>query len=192
MEQIRKQETIIYGGAFNPPTLAHKAILEACVEYAQTQEADVWVMPSGDRQDKTIATSRALRLAYIDAMVEGVDNKAVAPEIVTTELDRTVLVETYDTIKELEGEYPGRRFTFVFGADSTETMASWKGGRELLDELSMLVIEREGSIINPLARHAIRMQVQAPNVSSTQVRELVAAGASIDHLVVAPVALLLR
>lgn len=192
MEQIRKQETIIYGGAFNPPTLAHKAILEACVEYAQTQEADVWVMPSGDRQDKTIMTSRALRLAYVDAMVEGVDNKAVAPEIVTTELDRTVLVETYDTIKELESEYPGRRFTFVFGADSTETMASWKGGRELLDELSMLVIEREGSIINPLARHAVRMQVQAPNVSSTQVRELVAAGASVDHLVVAPVALLLR
>ena len=191
MEQIRKQETIIYGGAFNPPTLAHKVILEACVEYAQTQAADVWVMPSGDRQDKTIRTSRELRLAFIDAMIESVDNKAVAPEVITTELDRTVLVETYDTIKELERDYPGRRFTFVFGADSTETMASWKGGRELLDELSMLVFERDGSAVNPLARHAVRMRVQTPNVSSTQVRELVAAGASIDHLVAGPVAQLL-
>jgi len=192
MEQIQKKETIIYGGAFNPPTLAHKAILEACVEYAQAQLADVWVMPSGDRQDKTIPTSYELRLAYVDAMIESVDNKVFIPEIVTSELDRTVLVETYDTIRELEGEYPGRRFTFVFGADSTETMASWKGGKKLLDELSMLVIEREGSVINPLARHAVRLQVQVPNVSSTQVRELVAAGASVDHLVAGQVAQLLR
>ena len=62
---------------------------------------------------------------------------------------------------------------------------------ELLDELSMLVFERDGSAVNPLARHAVRMQVQTPNVSSTQVRELVAAGASIDHLVAGPVAQLL-
>jgi len=192
MEQIRKQETIIYGGAFNPPTLAHQAILRACVEYAQEQQAEVWVMPSGDRQDKTIPTSRELRLAYVNAMIESVNCEVTTPEVVTTELDRSTLVETYDTIKELEGEYPGRRFTFVFGADSTETMASWKGGEELLKSLSMLVIEREGSIVNPLARLAVRMKVQAPNISSTQVRQRLAAGVSIDDLVAAPVALLLR
>jgi len=192
MEQMRKQETIIYGGAFNPPTLAHKAILEACVDYAQTKQADVWVMPSGDRQDKTIATSRVMRLTYIEAMIESVDNKKLTPEVVTSELDRTVMVETYDTVRELEQEYPERRFTFVFSADSTETMASWHGGEELLESLSMLVVEREGSIVNPMARHAVRMQVNVPNVSSTQVRERLAAGVSVADLVAAPVALLLQ
>jgi len=192
MEQIRKQETIIYGGAFNPPTLAHKAILDACADYAQTRQADVWVMPSGDRQDKTIRTSRAMRLAYIDAMIESVDNTEVVPQVVTTELDRTIMVETYDTIKELEAEYPDRTFTFVFGADSTETMASWHGGEELLENLSMLVVEREGSVVNPMARHAVRMQVNTPNVSSTQVRERLAAGVSVADLVAARVALLLQ
>jgi len=192
MEQIRKQETIIYGGAFNPPTLAHKAILEACVEYAQTQSADVWVLPSGDRQDKTIATSRDLRIAYIEAMIESVDNKVLIPEVVTTELDRTVMVETYDTVRELEAEYPDRTFTFVFGADSTETMAIWHGGEYLLENLSMLVVEREGSTVNPMARHAVRMQVEAPNVSSTLVRERLAAGVSVADLVAAPVAMLLQ
>ncbi|MFZ1300978.1 MAG: nicotinate-nicotinamide nucleotide adenylyltransferase [Candidatus Microsaccharimonas sp.] len=192
MEQLRKQETIIYGGAFNPPTLAHKAILEACIGYAQSQQADIWVLPSGDRQDKTIATPRDLRIAYVNAMIESIEDRAVEPWVVTSELDRTVLVETYDTLKELELENPDRRFTFVFGADSTQTMASWKGGRELLDELSMLVVEREGSEINPLARHAVRMTVQTPNVSSTQVRERLAVGAPVDDLVSGPVALLLR
>jgi nicotinate-nucleotide adenylyltransferase len=192
MEQIRKQETIIYGGAFNPPTLAHKAILEACTEYAQSLQADVWVMPSGDRNDKTIATSRALRLAYIDAMIESVTTQYTVPKVITTELDRPVMVETYDTVKELERDYPDRRFTFVFGADSTETMASWYGGEALLEDLSMLVVERQGSVVNPMARHAVRLYVDAPNVSSTLVRERLAAGVSVDDLVAAPVALLLQ
>jgi len=192
MEQIRKQETVIYGGAFNPPTLAHKAILEACVDYAQTLNADVWVMPSGDRQDKTIATSRDMRIALIEAMIQSINNKDLIPKVVTTELDRTIMVETYDTVRELEAEYPDRTFTFVFGADSTETMASWHGGEYLLENLSMLVVEREGSIVNPMARHAVHMQVEAPNVSSTLVRERLAAGISVTDLVAGPVALLLQ
>jgi len=192
MEQIRKQETIIYGGAFNPPTLAHKAILEACINYAETKQADVWVMPSGDRNDKTIRTSRDMRLAYIDAMINSVEDTQLIPQVLTTELDRTVMVETYDTVRELEEEYPDRTFTFVFGADSTETMASWHGGKKLLENLSMLVVEREGSIVNPMARHAVRLQVEVPNVSSTQVRERMAAGVSVADLVAGPVALLLQ
>ena len=192
MEQIRKQETIIYGGAFNPPHVGHKAIMIACAEYAQTRQADLWVMPSGDRTDKTIQTSRDLRLAYVHAMIESVDTTGVVPQVVTTELDRAVMVETYDTVKELEGQYPDRTFTFVFGADSTETMASWQGGAELLENLSMLVVEREGSTVNPMARHAVRLQVQAPNVSSTLIRERIAAGMSVDDLVDRPVALLLQ
>ena len=192
MEQIQKQETIIYGGAFNPPTLAHKAILEACVSYAETQKADVWVMPSGDRLDKSIATSRERRLAYVAAMIMSAEASCITPKVVTTELDRTIMVETYDTVKELEAEYPDRKFTFVFGADSTETMASWKNGEELLEELSMIVVERAGSIVNPMARHAVRLEVETPNVSSTQVRERLAAGMPVDDLVAGPVALLLQ
>ena len=192
MEDTRKQETIIYGGAFNPPHLGHKAITIACAEYAQAHQAELWIMPSGDRTDKTIQSSRELRLSYVHAMIESIENTEIVPQVVTTELDRSVMVETYDTVKELEAQYPDRSFTFVFGADSTETMASWKGGEELLENLSMLVVEREGSTVNPMARHAVRLQVQAPNVSSTLIRERLAAGMPVDDLVAGPVALLLQ
>lgn len=171
MERAPKTETIIYGGAFNPPTLAHVAILRACFEYAEPHHADVWVMPSGNRLDKTIGIEREQRLAYVDALIgdaaRGVNDQAA---VETMELDRTVAVETIDTVNELKQTYPDRSFTFVFGADSTETMAEWKGGDELLETLPMLVIEREGSRINPLARHAVRLSVTTPAVSSTQVR----------------------
>lgn len=193
MERALQKETVIYGGAFNPPTLAHVAILRACFQYAETADADVWVLPSGNRLDKTIPTPREQRLAYVDAMIEDARVGDVAVAVKTLELDRTIPVETVDTYDELNAQYPDRSFRFVFGADSTETMAEWSGGERLLDELQMLVCERPGSVVNPLAKHVIRMTVETPNVSSTMVRQCLQDGESFAHLVSPHVApLLLR
>lgn len=180
MKQI---ETIIYGGAFNPPTLAHEAILQACVDHASTVEADVWLLPSGDRIDKQIPVSRERRLGYIAAMIEDIETMVTKIEIVTSELDRTVAVETYDTVRELARSNPDRHFTWVFGADSTETMAEWKKGKWLLENLSMLVVERPGSVINPAARQVTGLSIPELAVSSTEVRQRLETGETVRHLV---------
>lgn len=190
-ERFEQKETVIYGGAFNPPTLAHVAILRACLDYAQSSDADVWVMPSGNRVDKTIAVDRDTRLEYAKAMIHDADGNAETASIQTLELDRPVAVETIDTLRELQATHPDRSFRFVFGADSTETMASWKDGQELLEKLPMLVVEREGSRINPLAKHVTRLTVSTSDVSSTQVRQRLVNGEPVDDLVSPQVALLL-
>lgn len=192
MERTMQKETVIYGGAFNPPTLAHIAILRACFEYAEPNDADVWVVPSGNRLDKTIPTPRQQRLLYVDAMIEDARVGTVSVAVPTLELDREVPVETVDTLDELQTLYPDRLFRFVFGADSTETMAEWNGGERLLRELPMLVVEREGSTINPLAQHVVRMTVNTPNVSSTMVRECIKTGTPFQHMVSPHVEALLR
>ena len=184
-------ETIIYGGAFNPPTLAHLAILQACVEYARPRSAEVWIMPSGDRRDKTIAVDRERRLEYVTAMADDAETEDVPVDLLLSELDRHVSVETYDTVLELDEQFPDRSFTWVFGADSTETMHDWKEGDWLLENLSMLAIEREGSRINPLAKRAMALTVPSLAVSSTMVRARLAAHESVDDLVSPRVAELL-
>lgn len=65
------KNTIIYGGAFNPPTRAHQAILQACIDYAEqlSVDAEVWLMPSGDRVDKKIEASYADRLELLSSSV---------------------------------------------------------------------------------------------------------------------------
>jgi len=176
-------ETIIYGGAFNPPTLAHLAILQACVDYAQPRGAEVWVMPSGNRSDKTINVDNNRRLEYVGAMVEDTEAKGVPISIVTDELYREVAVETFDTVLELNDTYPNREFTWVFGADSTETMGDWYNGPWLLENLSMLVLERDGYTINPLAKRAMALTIPHMNISSTEVRNGLAAGMDVSQLV---------
>jgi nicotinic acid mononucleotide adenylyltransferase len=84
---MEKTTTIIYGGAFNPPTLAHKAILEACAKVAKRHNGEVWVMPSGDRTDKEIPVSRDTRMTYIDALIRDIDARDIPITVTTIELD---------------------------------------------------------------------------------------------------------
>jgi nicotinate-nucleotide adenylyltransferase len=183
MEQNKRIETIIYGGAFNPPTLAHIAIMQACVQYARPRGAEVWIMPSGVRVDKPDAIDHERRLTYVNAMVEDVDTEGVATQIYTKELERTVSVETFDTVLELNDAFADREFTWVFGADSTETMGEWYNGPWLLENLSMLVLERDGYAINPLAKRAMALTIPHLTISSTDVRNGLAEGKDISNLV---------
>lgn len=183
MEKPNRPETIIYGGAFNPPTLAHVAILQAVLEFAEPTQSEVWVMPSGTRLDKAIDVPRVSRLEYVHAMIADASRHRASVQVNTSELDRAGPTETYDTVKRLQAEYPGRDFRFVFGADSTQTMPSWRGGAELLDQLPMLVVNRPGSMVNPMARHALKLSVVTPDISSTEVRRRQITGEPINSFV---------
>jgi len=124
-------------------------------------------------------------------MLTDVDKHNIDVKIIETELDRTILVETYDTVVEMNQTYPDRELCFVFGADSTETMLEWKGGQWLLDNLPMLVIARDGHTLNPLARSAVELKIKTPPISSTEVRARLAEGLKVDDLVSSTVLALL-
>ena len=191
MEKITSQETIIYGGAFNRPTLAHRAILQACVDYAEPRNADVWLLPSASRVDKTIEAGRSERIEFCQALIRDVMSRTVNLAVDTTELDRTQLTETYDTVNELDTLYPERTFTWVFGADSAASMETWDHGRWLKDNLSMLLINRPGTPLPNLGPRAVELPVQAGNYSSTELRRRLAAHEPYDDMVSPEVARLI-
>ena len=176
-------DTIIYGGAFNPPTRAHQAILQACVDRAEHTGADVWLLPSGSRTDKTIEVTREDRLRMLDALIGDVLTRVVAVHVDTSELDRTSRTETYETVTQMSLLHADRRFIWVFGSDSVETMHEWQRGEWLLDNLPMLIVERPGTPMRAVGRHATRLEVNTPATSSTDVKRLIAARQPIDHLV---------
>lgn len=181
--ESQQQETVLYGGAFNPPTLAHEAILQACVDYAEPRGADVWVVPSASRSDKSIEVGRERRLEYCQALTRDVLRRTVGIDVMTMELDRGYQTETYDTACELELLHPDRSFTWVFGADSVATMDTWHNGQVLKDSLSMLVVNRPGAPEVPLGARATRLDVDAGVLSSTELRRRMAAGERYDDIV---------
>ena len=183
MEKVTSQETVIYGGAFNRPTLAHQAILQACVDYAEPRKADVWLLPSASRVDKAIEVERDERIAFCEALTRDVMSRTVSLAVETFELDRTELTETYDTVRELDARFPERTFTWVFGADSVASMDTWDHGRWLQNHLSMLVINRPGTPLPVLGPRAVELPVDAGNYSSTELRRRLATGEPYEDMV---------
>lgn len=176
------KETIIFGGAFNPPTRAHQAILQACINYAAPRDADVWLLPSASRRDKEIAVPRDYRLELLGALLDDVTIGGVNVSVQTIELDRPCPTQTYTTVKELEAIYPNRRFVWVFGSDSIASMSTWNNGDRLLRHLPMLIVQRD-DITYPIPAQAQPLGVATQGLSSTELRRRLSVGEAYDELV---------
>jgi nicotinate-nucleotide adenylyltransferase len=176
-------KTIIYGGAFNPPTVAHQSILSACSDLAAVMDGEVWLLPSGNRTDKSINVPNEVRLQFVEAMRQA-DNFTELIQINELELHREIAVETYDTMQELNSLYPEREFYWVFGADSTQTMHQWHQGDWIVENANVIAVNRVGYEVNPKIRNATLLDIECLDVSSTIVRQKLSTGEVFDNLVI--------
>lgn len=176
----------VFGGSFNPPTGAHEAIVSACLDVKHIDE--VWVMPSGDRLDKQFTTTDSDRVSMLEHMRKEVFSDDRRLHISRFELDLPRPSQTWRTYKELTKHFPEHTFHFVFGTDSYASMPGWKEGDCLRREMPMLIIERPGTPYVPAPNVRRLDVVNAPVISSTMIREAVAAGLPWRHQVSAGVA----
>ena len=110
----------VFGGAFDPPHLAHVALVEAAV--AQLQLDQVRVLPTGQAWHKPRNLSDAAhrlamtRLAY-----------APLPQVVVDEREilRTGPSYTVDTLHELQTEYPQAQLFLLLGDDQRRALPAW-------------------------------------------------------------------
>lgn len=178
----KAKKIIIYGGAFNPPTKAHAAILQALVHEAQRTNSEIWVIPSGERPDKTIDITNDTRIALCAALIKSVESHNITIKIIDFELAASTETNTLKSSQNLQKKYPNFTFTWVFGSDSIKTMRTWPGGNELYASLHMLVVTRPGIHLTSLPPHARHMEVQLSPMSSTEVRDRLKNGHSVHHL----------
>ncbi len=178
----KTKKIIIYGGAFNPPTKAHHAILEALVDLAKKNNNEIWLIPSGERPDKVIGVSADMRMALCEALVKSVKNHDVTIKLLDFELTAQTETNTLESSLNLEERYPDCTFTWVFGSDSIKTMRTWPGGEQLFSSLNMLIVARPHHELTSLPPYGKILPVKALAISSTEVREKIKNGHTIDHL----------
>jgi len=110
----------VFGGAFDPPHLAHVALVEAAVSQLQLQQ--VHVLPTGQAWHKprqlSVAQHRLVmtRLAF-----------AHVPQVVVDEREirRTGPSYTVDTLHELQTEYPQAQLYLLLGDDQRRSLPAW-------------------------------------------------------------------
>lgn len=181
LEPKDKIRTIIYGGAFNPPTVAHLEVLNECLNLSDGED-DVWVLLSGERRDKHFTVDSSTRIALGNALIEA----SVNPDAVylnTMELYKESTVETIGTMREFAEKYPNREFVWVFGVDSLNTLFSWYGGEWIADNANILIIPRTGYELEIDLKKATWLNLTPIEISSTAVRAAYLNDERINHMV---------
>jgi nicotinate-nucleotide adenylyltransferase len=182
----------ILGGTFNPPHLGHIAVASHAL--AELGLERVLLMPAGVAPHKAAAPDPGPRhrLSMCRLAVEGSDGLSACG----MELDREGPSYTVDTLTSIHATHPDARLTFIVGADTAETLPAWREPARVLALAELAVATRAGSprehVLETLegltAARVSFLAMPALEVSSSDVRERVARGESVDDLVGARVA----
>ena len=185
----------IYGGTFSPIHNGHVAAARAFME--QMWLDILYVMPTGispHKQMKGDATARdryeMCRLAF-----SGVDGVIVSD----LELRREGKSYTVDTLRQMY--HPDNRLFFLMGTDMLMTLDHWREPEEIFRLCYPVYVRRETdasldeAIVQKIAEYNARygkvvrrIVTPAIEVSSTTVRDTVAAGGDVSGMVPAAVA----
>ena len=172
----------IFGGSFDPVHGAHVALAEAALVELRLDEVR-WI-PAGQPWQKARRMSPAAdRVAMVQIAI------AHEPRFTLDriELDRPGDSFTLDTVRALAEAHPGTQWFLLIGQDQYTGLHTWRDWQTLLGLVVLAVANRPGDARQPDAdvqRFPHRM-VPLPmlDISSTDIRQRVAAGADISHLV---------
>jgi nicotinate-nucleotide adenylyltransferase len=190
----------LFGGTFDPLHYGH---LRTAFELWQSLRlAEVRFMPTGSppHREQPYAPAQA-RLAMVQAAV-ALESAFVVDD---REVRRTGVSYSVDTLTELRAEYPQRSLCLLLGMDAFLGLPNWHRWRELLDLAHIIVAHRPGwraPTMGPLGEVMVdrgtgsvrdlheqcagRIYVHAVTqleISSTDLRQLIAAGHDPRYLV---------
>jgi nicotinate-nucleotide adenylyltransferase len=183
----------ILGGTFNPPHVGHVACARAAAE--QLGLDGVWLMPVAEPPHKRAEHDPGAehRLALCRLAADEDDRLSAS----ALEIERGGPSYTVDTLAALRADRPDDELTFVAGGDMAMSLPEWREPARVLELATFAVAEREairreqvaarlGAL--PGAERIVFFDMPRVDVSSSLVRERVAAGEPVDDLVPAGVA----
>jgi len=180
----------LFGGSFDPVHLGHLLVAQAAREEARLDR--LFFIPAAQspfkperRPTPANLRTRLLRLALPGKTWCEVDEQ---------ELRRGGISYTIDTVNDFRRRFPEARLYCLIGADHVEKLPKWREAEDLARLVEFLVIPRPGGgeIALPAPFKGQRLTGFPLGVSSSQIRERVRAGLSIDELVPRAVAEAIR
>ncbi len=119
---------IVYGGSFNPPTIAHEAIVKKLEEF---RPENIIIVPTGNCYNKKDLIPFSIR----KEMLELVFSHIISDVENTSEYKGTI--NTLDTLSKKYSD-----LYFVMGADNLIEIKSWINYQELINKYHFIIITR--------------------------------------------------
>lgn len=159
----------VFGGSFNPPHVGH-AMIASYLRW--TEQVDVvWFVPAFEHAFGKSLAPWEQRVHALKALAA-----LVGAEVSTVESTLPRPSYTIRTLLALQEQNPSVEFRLVMGADVHAQLPLWRDHERIVAEFNPIVVGRDGYAPVPGVP-------SFPAVSSTEIRERMARGASVDALV---------
>lgn len=183
----------IMGGTFDPVHLGHIAIAKTAMREAALHE--MLFLPDGDPPHKLPGAPGEDRLRMAQLAIEGLPGFWVSD----MELRRQGKTYSVDTLTELLRQDPRRELYYIIGSDTLLLFPTWKTAWKVAGLCRMLVAPRPGNDLDEVRWHQRKffadygliselLSEPGPDISSTEIRNMIAEGHPVDALVGAAVA----
>ena len=143
----------VFGGAFNPPTIAHYELAKHLLTLPFVDE--LILMPVGDHYNKTGMTAARHRFNMLKEMVKNLPNTTVS----RLEIDEPVALKTIQTLEILQKMHPGKEFAFVMGADNLRNLPKWSQHEQLINNFKIIIFDRGDENVSALIKEYFPTQM---------------------------------
>ncbi|MDX1960896.1 MAG: nicotinate (nicotinamide) nucleotide adenylyltransferase [Leptospiraceae bacterium] len=132
----------IFGGSFDPPHKGHLGVvLSFCESYPDSKLILVPAYLSPFKKEKGASSGHILKM--LELLIQ--ENQLDRVSISDIEINQEKLSYTIDTIYEYKKKHPD--LGLIIGADNLENFSSWKDYEKILEQVPLIVFQREGFTI---------------------------------------------
>ncbi len=171
----------LYGGAFNPPHLAHVFTVTYLLGRADVD--GVWLLPTADHVFGKALAPFADRVRWLERVVDGLSWRDRV-RVSGVEAEREGPSRTFDTLTHLSERHPEHSFVWVMGADNLTESHRWYRFQDLVARWPVIVLGRPGheaALAERVGEPWCRPGPALPSISSTQVRAALAGEGDAQH-----------
>ncbi|MDC0028519.1 nicotinate-nucleotide adenylyltransferase [Gammaproteobacteria bacterium] len=188
----------VFGGTFDPVHNGHTKIIQNLLELIPFDE--IKVIPNGQPPHRTSVCSNNDRLEMVNLAFKGINQISVDER----EIHREGPSYAIHTAKEILEEYHQDNIIWIMGSDAFSEIDTWFEWEDFLNIINILVMARPGSEIDSTsiagtlflerqtsniddlsygAGKILIVDIDPINISSTQVRSNLAAGETVNELI---------
>lgn len=162
------KKVLLYPGAFNPPHCGHVSALKIAITNMNFDE--VWILPSGNRDDKEIYTSYEDRRNLGKLFVESLASEVSIPvKLLTEELDNDNKKFTHEILREIKSQ-SDINITQLIGLDGILSL------KEKMSTEHFIVVGRNGNDLPANLKDCKNLTIleeTKQDISSTKIRNMI-------------------
>lgn len=186
---MEKKVIAVFGGSFNPPTVAHINLAKQILKRVENIEKVIFV-PVSTKYNKNGLAPDEQRFNMLKCICR--DEEGL--EVSRIELDSSRQLYTIETLKEIRSGNPNKDIYFILGTDNLKELETWYKAEELISSFKILILKRDNDNIETIIKENYLLQkyrnsfieldnIEQIDLSSSYIREKVVKGEDITDLV---------